>query len=82
MGLNIKNEETYRLAAELAELTGDTMTGAITKALQAQLEAERRRRSIDDKVRRVMALVRASGPSHGAKSTDHDDLYDERGLPG
>jgi len=35
MGLNIKNEETCRLACELARLTGTTKTGAITLALQA-----------------------------------------------
>ena len=28
MGLNIKNNETCRLAGELARLTGETMTGA------------------------------------------------------
>ncbi len=34
MSLNIKNDETYRLAGELARLTGETMTGAITVALR------------------------------------------------
>ena len=37
MSLNIKNEETCRLAGELARLTGETMTGAITVALRARL---------------------------------------------
>ena len=32
MNLNIKNEETCRLASELAQLTGETVTGAITVA--------------------------------------------------
>ena len=44
MGLNIKNEETCALARELAELTGETMTGAITVALSERLERERRER--------------------------------------
>ena len=30
MSLNIKNDETCQLAGELARLTGETMTGAIT----------------------------------------------------
>ena len=30
MSLNIKNDETCRLVGELARLTGETMTGAIT----------------------------------------------------
>ena len=38
MSLNIKNEETHRLARELAVLTGESMTGAITVALRERLE--------------------------------------------
>ena len=41
MSLNIKNEETCRLARELAELTGETITGAITVALRERLERKR-----------------------------------------
>lgn len=41
MSLNIKNEETCRLAGELAKLTGDTMTGAITVALRERLQRGR-----------------------------------------
>ena len=44
MGLNIKNDETCRLARELAQLTGESMTGAITVALQERLEREQKRR--------------------------------------
>jgi len=39
MALNIKSEEVERLAAEVAELTGETKTEAIRRALE-----ERRRR--------------------------------------
>ena len=28
MGLNIKNQETYRLVEELAKVTGENMTGS------------------------------------------------------
>ena len=38
MGLNIKNEETCGLASELARLTGETKTGAITQALRERLD--------------------------------------------
>ena len=47
MALNIKNEETCSLARELAELTGETMTGAITVALRERLERERHERSVE-----------------------------------
>jgi antitoxin VapB len=92
VGLNIKNEETCRLAAELARLTGDSMTGAITKALKGALahalEAadraeEARERRVEEAVRRVAELVEGSGGSGGLTSRDVDGLlYDERGLPG
>ena len=45
MSLNIKNEETCRLARELARLTGETMTGAVTVALRDRLEREKRLRN-------------------------------------
>lgn len=80
MGLNIKNPETCRLAAELAKLTGDTMTGAITKALRNEIEQEQRRLKAEERVKKVLKLIRDSGPSHGASSSDHNDLYDELGL--
>lgn len=84
MSLNIKNEETCRLAGELAQLTGETMTGAITVALQERLEREKRQRSTDARLRRMRAiskrcagLLREAGPP-----IDHADLlYDEQGLP-
>ena len=82
MSLNIKNEETHRLARELAELTGETMTGAVTVALRERLERERK---IQEKLRamreitdRLSKLPRRPGPS----AVEHGDfLYDERGLP-
>ncbi|MCY4616344.1 MAG: type II toxin-antitoxin system VapB family antitoxin [Chloroflexi bacterium] len=84
MSLNIKNEETCALARELAELTGETMTGAITLALQERLERERRERSVDARLdaiheiqERVARLLDGASPP-----IDHAELlYDERGLP-
>ncbi len=40
MALSIKNPEVDRLARELAELTGETMTGAILQALRERLRRE------------------------------------------
>jgi antitoxin VapB len=42
--LSIKNEEAHKLAAELAKLTGESLTLAVTLALQERLARERRRR--------------------------------------
>ena len=84
MSFNIKNEETCRLAGELARLTGETMTGAITVALRDRLERERRERSVEVRLRKMRAisercakLLREGGPP-----IDHGDLlYDDHGLP-
>ena len=83
MALNIKNEETCNLARELAELTGETMTGAITVALRDRLERERRARSVEARKQELMAIGRRAarnlGP--GPSSTEIGDwLYDEHGL--
>ena len=41
MALNIKSAETDRLARELAALTGESITEAVTKALEMRLEKAR-----------------------------------------
>ena len=84
MSLNIKNDETCRLAAELARLTGETKTGAITVALRERLERERRTRDIEERRRDIRAIAercaKLMGP--GPSAVEHGDfLYDERGLP-
>ena len=84
MSLNIKNEEACRLAGELARLTGETMTGAITVAVRERLERERRGRSVEARVRKMRAVAERCaellGP--GPSAVEHGDaLYDERGLP-
>ena len=84
MSLNIKNEEACRLVGELARLTGETMTGAITVAVRERLERERRGRSVEARVRKMCAVAERCaellGP--GPSAVEHGDaLYDERGLP-
>ena len=84
MSINIKNEETCRLASELAELTGDTMTGAITVALKERLEREKIERSAEARVQRLLVIGErcASMMGDGPSAVEHGDfLYDERGLP-
>lgn len=84
MGLNIKNEETCRLAGELSSLTGETKTGAITVALQERLERERRQRSAADRARELRAIGQRCAEllKDGPPAVAHGDLlYDERGLP-
>lgn len=84
MSLNIKNEETCRLAGELARLTGETMTGAITVALRERLEREKHHRGADALARELHAIGQrcASLLGPGPSAVEHGDLlYDDRGLP-
>ena len=83
MSLNIKNEETCSLARELAQLTGETMTGAMTVALRERLERERHRRDPDALARKLREIGErcASLVAPGPSAMEHGDmLYDERGL--
>jgi len=82
MALNIKNKETYKLAEELAELTGENMTQAVTEALRERLDRVRHPRSgLAD---RLLQIGRdcAGRLKEPFRSMDHGDLlYDENGLP-
>ena len=82
MGLNIKNEEVHRLAREVAARTGETMTSAIQLALEERLERLTAKASDDRKERaaRVRAIL-DSIPHYPGATSNHDDLYDELGLP-
>ncbi len=83
MALNIRNEETERLAATLAKLTGETKTEAVTKALKDRLMRVRRERAggrladeLDD-IARHCARLRV----RDARPADEILGYDETGLP-
>ncbi len=85
MGLNIKNDETCLLARDLARLTGETMTGAITVALRERIAREKRRRGLDAGIDDLLAIGRRCAESlgPGPSAIEHGNLlYDERGLPG
>ena len=56
MALNIKSVEADRLARELAALTGESITEAVTWALELRLEQERRDRGVLRRERLKAAL--------------------------
>ena len=82
MGLNIKSAEAHELAAELARLTGESMTKAVTEAIRERLEREKKRRDKAKLVQDLMAIGRrcAARPVRDPR-TPEEILYDERGLP-
>lgn len=83
--MNIKNERTQQLAREVAARAGESMTSAITVALEerlARLEATPPHR--DRRTQRILAIGKDAGPrwKDPFRSQDHGDvLYDELGLP-
>ena len=84
MGLNIKNEATCALARELADLTGETMTGAISVALRERLEREKRTRDAEAEIEEMLSIGErcAARLRPGPSSTEIGEfLYDEHGLP-
>ncbi|HJU18285.1 MAG TPA: type II toxin-antitoxin system VapB family antitoxin [Stellaceae bacterium] len=83
MSLNIKNEETHRLVQELARLTGESMTTAVTEAVRERL-ARLRREADHSLADRLLAIGKdcAAHLKEPFRSADHGELlYDERGLP-
>lgn len=83
MSLNIKNTETHELVKELAALTGETQTTAVTIALRERLERIRhlREAGLADRLLAIGADT-ARRLREPYRSVDHGDLlYDERGLP-
>ena len=83
MGMNIKNEQTHLLVQELAGLTGETMTEAVTKSVQERL-ARLRQGKRNPLAERLLAIGRecALHLKEPYRSVDHGDLlYDENGLP-
>lgn len=83
MGLNIKNAETHRLVRELAKLTGETQTAAITSAVRERLTRVRRQRK-SGLTERLLRIGRDCAPrlQEPYRSVEHGDLlYGDDGLP-
>jgi antitoxin VapB len=83
MSLYIRSEEADRLARQLAERTGLTLTDVVTRALRAELD--RTPTPPDDlterlaRIRAIQARVRATPVLQ--EGSDEELLYDLDGLP-
>jgi antitoxin VapB len=80
MALSIKNDEADRLARELAEATGESLTDAVIVALQERLERARRHDGVGRRLARLVAEI-ATYPVLDARPVDEVLAYDEHGLP-
>lgn len=83
MALNLRNRDVEALAAELARLTGETKTEAVTKAVRDRLERVRRAaqgRSLADELDAIGREC-AALPVLDVRSPEEIVGYDEHGLP-
>jgi antitoxin VapB len=83
MAINIKNEETQKLAHELANLTGESMTSAVTEAVRERLDRVRRERGagLADRILKIGKEC-AAHLREPYRTIDHGELlYDEKGMP-
>jgi len=69
MALSIKTDEADRLARELAQLRGISITEAVTVALREQCVRERRRpKTPEEKLRALNAMLDRLGPPMDSRS--------------
>jgi antitoxin VapB len=80
MGLHIESAEVGRLAQELAELTGEPIDQAITKALEDRLAQQRELVRMRQVVKEISDRV-AALPVLDPRTPEEILGYDENGLP-
>ncbi len=83
MSFNVKKKETHQLARQLAKITGESMTEAVTKAIRERLDRVRgvRKNDFADRLLQIGkdCAVHLREPF---RSAAHGDLlYDDKGLP-
>jgi antitoxin VapB len=84
VALNIKDPETDRLARELAERTGTSITEALKTALKHELAATRVLESHrPDRAARIQAIIDRGRARPLLNNLTEDEIlgYDEHGLP-
>lgn len=84
MALSIKNEETERLAREVANETGESLTQAIQESLKERLkrlQTKRRSRITTEKLEEILRRV-DSLPNLDDRSEDEILGYDNHGIVG
>jgi hypothetical protein len=83
--LNVRSDEAYRLATDLAKRTGRSRADVVRAALLAYGQRKSILKLTPEQqtfVAELMALAERSARSAPAGMTsDHSSLYDEKGLP-
>jgi antitoxin VapB len=83
--LNIRSDEAYEIATQMARQTGRTRGEIVLAALLRYREARTGRTLTPEQrafVDELMALAeRSAAVAPAGMTSDHANLYDERGLP-
>jgi antitoxin VapB len=83
MAISIKSVEVERMAREIAAKTGESLTGAIQKALEERLEKlkqQRRSQTLSSQLEEILRRVDQL-PVLDDRTSDEIIGYDENGLP-
>ena len=83
MPLNIKNEETYSLARQLADRTGQSLTRVVHDALEKEVRRLALTQTPKAQLEEVQAIIAriSARPAKDTRSADDIIGYDENGLP-
>ena len=81
--LNIENPEVYRLARQLADRTGESMTEAVRKSLRERLTREEVRSADPFLMEKLLEISDrcANRPVLDSRSAEEIIGYDEHGIP-
>lgn len=82
MALSIKSDEADRLARELADVTGESLTDTVTTALRERLARTRsgRQRSMRDALQQILEEARLVDDM-GERTVAELVPYDDHGVP-
>lgn len=82
MALSIRNPDAEKLAREVAEKTGETLTQAVIRALEERLERIKGTRRTTDLFEEIMRISKrcSSLPDLDTRLPEEILGYDERGL--
>lgn len=83
MALNIKDPDTDRLARELAEMTGESITVAVGNALKDRFERLSGRVPSQERAKAMFQIAEEAGALPVLDSRSEDEIlgYGEDGLP-
>jgi antitoxin VapB len=83
MPLSIKNEETERLARQVAEAAGESITTAIRHSLEERLARLRQGNAVRLRAERLSEIVRRVDALPVLDRRSEDDIlgYNQHGLP-